>query len=210
MAEKILFRGAEADILLHKGKNLVFKDRNPRSYRLKELDEKIRKARTKSEMKILEKVAKAIPVPKVRPIRRDAINFRIAMDFVKGKMLSENLDKFTREKQGEIAKKIGENIAKMHRLDIVHGDLTTSNMIFNENEEKVYFIDFGLGFSSQKVEDKAVDLYLLKEAFESRHFKNWGFLFNRAKKGYGISKNSREVLNRLKKVGSRGRYKEKY
>ncbi|MFH1917536.1 MAG: serine/threonine protein kinase, partial [Nanoarchaeota archaeon] len=72
---------------------------------------------------------------------------------------------------------------------------------------RVYFIDFGLGFISQRYEDKAVDLHLLKQALEAKHFKNWEILFNEVIKGYKNSKDSEKVLKQFEKVEKRGRYK---
>ena len=68
-------------------------------------------------------------------------------------------------------------------------------------------IDFGLGFISHKFEDKAVDLHLLKQALEAKHFKYWKELVKEVFKSYEKSKNSRIVLERLKAVEKRGRYK---
>ena len=127
------------------------------------------------------------------------------MPFIDGKKLSEHLDNFPLTKQKSICKRIGESVAKLHDADIIHGDLTTSNMILVE--DKIFFIDFGLGFISHKFEDKAVDLHLLKQALEAKHFKNWKQLFDSAFKGYEKSKDSKIVLERLKAVEKRGRYK---
>jgi len=206
MTKKIFFQGAEALILLNK--NIIIKKRVRKSYRLKELDEKIRKLRTRSEGKILEKVFSVIPVPKVIDV--DEKEKEISMDFIQGKKLSDELESFSRVSQLKIFKKIGENISKIHNLSIIHGDLTTSNMIFNEKENKIYFIDFGLGFFSNKIEDKAVDLHLLKQALEAKHFENFKKNFNELIRSYKISEDSKKVLERLKKVESRGRYKDKY
>ena len=74
---------------------------------------------------------------------------------------------------------------------------------------KVYFIDFGLGFNSKRIEDKAVDLHLLKQAFKSKHFKRYEIYFNNVLRGYAKSQNSKIVIQQLKKVESRGRYKKK-
>jgi len=142
--------------------------------------------------------------------------------------------------------KLVKNTKKLHDAEIIHGDLTTSNMILvedrkidsknkindkknvhknkgltvnkkrvvvggvtNKDNFKVYFIDFGLGFISHKFEDKAVDLHLLRQALESKHFRNWEALFNEVLKEYSKSKDSKIVLERLKAVEKRGRYKEK-
>ena len=202
--QKIIQLGAEAEIILRNGE--IIKRRIPKKYRLGILDEKIRKSRTKGEAKILEKVSKLIPVPKI--LRVDEGKKEIVMEFLDEKKLSENLDDFQMKKQKEICFKIGKNAAKIHDADIIHGDLTTSNMILKNNS--VYFIDFGLGFISHKIEDKAVDLHLLKEVLEAKHFRNWKILFSWVLKGYKDSKNFHKTIVRLEKVESRGRYKEKY
>ena len=202
MKQKILFQGAEAKILL--SDNQITKDRIPKSYRLRELDDKIRKLRTRSETKLLTKASQIINSPK--PTSTPEI-FQIKMPFINGKKLSEHLDNFSLSKQKLICKKIGESIAKLHDKDIIHGDLTTSNMILKNDE--IFFIDFGLGFISHKFEDKAVDLHLLKQALEAKHFKNWEQLVKEVFKGYGKSKDSKLVLEQLKAVEKRGRYKHK-
>ena len=201
MAFRIIQQGAEAIIL--KEKNKVTKKRVKKSYRISELDDKIRKLRTRSETKLLKKSREIIPTPKVR--KSDEKTKEIVMDFIEVKRLSDNLDNFALNKQLEICKKIGENVAKLHSKDIIHGDLTTSNMILKDN--KVYFIDFGLGFISRKYEDKAVDLHLLKHALEARHFKHWEKLFKKILGSYKKNKDFSLVLERLKTVEKRGRYK---
>ncbi|OGJ12992.1 Kae1-associated kinase Bud32 [Candidatus Pacearchaeota archaeon RBG_19FT_COMBO_34_9] len=200
MTQKILQQGAEAVILLEN--NLITKDRIKKSYRIKELDEKIRKQRTKAEKKLLEKASKIINAPDPFPLKE--FN-KIKMPFIDGKKLSENLDSFSLEKQKEICKIIGKEIAKLHEADIIHGDLTTSNMILKN--DLIFFIDFGLGYISRKIEDKAVDLHLLKQALEAKHFKNWKELLGAVEKGYKHYKESKKVLERLKAVEKRGRYK---
>src|SRR3989344_1247215 len=212
--EKIIQIGAEAEISLYKRKNWVFKDRNKKSYRIPELDEKIRKLRTRNEIKLLEKASKIIFVPK--PIFTDSHDpFRIVLQFIDGKKLSENLEKFPLNKQKEICIEIGKNIAKLHNEEIIHGDLTTSNIIcdsasLHTHRPRIFFIDFGLGFISQRLEDKAVDLHLLKEALEAKHFEHWEILFQEVLKGYKISKHFQKTIAQLDKVERRGRYKEKY
>jgi len=195
--KQIIGRGAEAVLIKENG--LLVKDRIKKGYRLPVLDEKLRKQRTKKEAKLLEKARELIPVPKV--IETDEKN-KIEMEFIEGKKLSEHIDNL--ENAEEICMQIGNNTAKLHDSNIIHGDLTTSNMILKNN--KVYFIDFGLGFNSERIEDKAVDLHLLRQALEAKHFKSWEKLFNFVLKGYK-SKDREKILIQLKKVESRGRYK---
>ncbi len=204
MPEKILQHGAEALILLDGDK--IIKRRVKKSYRVLDIDEEIRKLRTRSESKLLLKASKIIDVPEIKNI--DEKSKEISMEFLKGKKLSEYLDSFSLKEQKKICRIIGKNIARLHDAGIIHGDLTTSNMILKDG--KVFFIDFGLGFSSHKIEDKAVDLHLLRQALEAKHFRNWQILFAEVKKGYSSSKNSGIVLEQLEKVEKRGRYKSNY
>ena len=204
---QIIQQGAEA-IIIKEG-NYVIKDRIKKSYRIQEIDEKLRKTRTKREINLLEKASKIINSPKPLP---DKNKFEIKMPYIKGKKLSEHLDKLPKELAKETCKKIGQSIAKLHDNNIIHGDLTTSNIILTVENKKseVWFIDFGLGFNSMREEDKAVDLHLIKQALEAKHFSNWENYWKFIESGYKFYKNSDKVLDKLKKVESRGRYKEKY
>lgn len=205
--DKIISQGAEA--IIERRGNEILKKRIEKSYRIKELDEKIRKLRTRSEAKLIERASKFIPVPKI--LKVDEKNKEIIMENVEGEKLSKRLDKLKIEKQKQVCIMIGENIAKLHKNGIIHGDLTPANMILVENDKynKLYFVDFGLGFISSKPEDKAVDLHLLREAFEAGFAKNWESLWGSIKIGY--SKNYPEspiILERFKAVEKRGRYKQ--
>lgn len=200
--KNLLAQGAEA-LIMKKG-NAVIKDRIVKSYRIPVLDNKLRKQRTKKEIRLLEKASKIIPIPKVI----SSSEYTIVLELIKGEKLSESLDKLKNAQS--ICKQIGQNIAKLHDANIIHGDLTTSNMIYVKSNSKLYFIDFGLGFESNKIEDKAVDLHLIKQALEAKHFAHHEKFFKCILKGYNASKNSKEVLKRLEAVESRGRYKEQY
>lgn len=202
MKSQIIQQGAEAVIL--KKSNQVIKRRVKKSYRYPELDKKIRKLRTRSETKLLEKALKLIPTPKV--LKSSDKEMEIDMEFIEGKKLSEHLNSL--KNSSEVCFQIGENLARIHDADIVHGDLTTSNMILKD--KKVYFIDYGLGFSNAKTEDKAVDLHLIKQALEAKHFLHFEKFFSQVLKGYKTSKNYKQVISRFEKVEKRGRYKEQY
>ncbi|MEX0920804.1 MAG: KEOPS complex kinase/ATPase Bud32 [Candidatus Pacearchaeota archaeon] len=204
---KLIAEGAEAQIFLN-NENKIIKKRQKKSYRHPKIDEKIRKLRTRSEGKILEKASKIISVPKI--ILSNEIEKEIIMEFIKEEKLSKNLNSFTLKKQREIFELMGENIAKLHKENIIHGDLTTSNMIFVKDKNKLFFLDFGLGFISKKIEDKSVDLHLLKQALEAKHYKNWKTLFEEVSKGYNKTigqKEFRKILDRMNAVEKRRRYR---
>ena len=198
----LISQGAEAKIYLDK--KLIIKERVPKNYRIKELDEKIRKYRTRREISILEKASKIINVPKLISFN----DFKIVVEFIDGKKLADYLDSFDNKKRFWICKLVGNNIALLHNNNIIHGDLTTSNMILKGND--VYFIDFGLSFIDQKEEHKAVDLHLLKQALESKHYKNYNSSFKAVLDGYKENSNNYKlIIERLNKVEGRGRYKTK-
>ena len=198
---KTIAQGAEATITLDKN---ISKDRIPKTYRYPTLDTKIRTRRTKSEAKLLTKAAEFANIPKV--INTD--KFNIQMQHIPGDRLSETLNTYPEKKQFKLLQQIGQQTAKLHENHIIHGDLTTSNTILSSKNNKVYIIDFGLGFISQRIEDKAVDLHLIKQALEAKHFQNHKDLFKQFLKTYKQEyKESSQVLEQLKKVESRGRYK---
>ncbi len=198
---KIIAQGAEAIIVLDKDK--IIKDRIAKSYRIKQIDDKLRKSRTRRETKIIEKLS-AIGIPGPELIDSDDKNMRIVMGNINGNKLRdvlENLD------YAVLCKKLGELVAELHNNNIIHGDLTTSNMILEQG--KICFIDFGLSYFSTKIEDKAVDLHLLRQALESKHYRVWEKCFKAVLKGYKKAKQHKEILSRLEKVEQRGRNKEK-
>jgi len=199
MKPQTIQQGAEA--IIYKIKNKIVKDRIKKSYRLPQLDNKLRTRRTKSEAKIINKLKSIINVPKIRFI--DEVRNEITMEYISGKKLSEHLEKLNYQ---QISKQLGEILTKLHNQDIIHGDLTTSNMILKNN--KIYLIDFGLGFHSHKIEDKAVDLHLLKQALEAKHFTIAKQCIKIILKNYK-SEQSKLIIPRIQVIESRGRYKKK-
>ncbi len=193
--DKELARGAEAVII--QKKDSVEKRRLAKSYRIKEIDDELRIRRTRSEAKMLGKMQGV--APRVISVSEDAIQ----MELIDGNVIKHILDD-----KIMIAEKIGYETGRMHDLNIVHGDLTTSNMLLDK-KNNVRFIDFGLSFVSDKVEDKAVDLHLFREAVESKHFRHESEIWNAFQKGYA-PKNRDQILKRLELVEMRGRNKQKY
>lgn len=204
MSKTLIARGAEAKII--KSGNTIIKDRISKGYRLPILDERLRKQRTKREAKLIEKASASIPVPKI--IKTDEKEKTIELEFIEGSKIAESLDNL--KNKIEICRTIGQQIAKLHDNSIIHGDLTTSNMILSNKDKKIYFIDFGLSFESSKAEDKAVDLHLIKKALEAKHFNYYKSFWKSILEGYKSSKNEKETLKRLEAVEKRGRYKGAY
>ena len=193
----IISQGAEAKI--YKEDKLIIKDRFVKTYRHKELDLNLRKSRTRHEAKILEKLRQLnFPAPRVSSTEES----KLTMDFIEGKLVKEIFDKDFKK----LAPEIGKKIAILHSNNIIHSDLTTSNMIFNK---EVFFIDFGLSFISTRVEDKAVDLHLLDRAIESKHYKVYPKAFNLIVESYKKNLSyADDIIKRFEEVKKRGRYKQ--
>jgi len=194
---KQIAQGAEAK-LYSDGIDVV-KHRFEKNYRHMEIDSALRKFRTRREFKVLKKLNE-LEFPSPRARESDDKKMTIAMEHIPGPLLKEilHLD------HKKLGREIGKKVARLHSNNIIHGDLTTSNMIFND---EIHFIDFGLSFFSEKAEDKAVDLHLLKQALESKHYKIFDQCFNEVLKGYKDYSKHKEVLKRLEVVEKRGKNK---
>lgn len=211
-AKEIINKGAEA--ILFKHKNAIIKHRPEKTYRHPMIDLKLRKFRTNREVKVMTKLSElGVLMPKLVLGNKDINNFMltnqidpkysIAMDFINGMQLKNVVNE---DNYSKYAKLIGSTIAKVHSNDIVHGDLTTSNMLV-END-KLFLIDFGLSNFTAKVEDKAVDLHLLKEALKSKHSAFSNEFFNEIILNYQENlSNFDEVMARFDAVEKRGRNK---
>ncbi|MFP4403047.1 MAG: KEOPS complex kinase/ATPase Bud32 [Candidatus Woesearchaeota archaeon] len=190
---KLIAIGAEAKI--YEDSDYIIKIREKKEYRNSILDFYLRKSRTLREIKVLKLLVGICP----KYIFFDKDKMLIKMEKLNGKKVSEVINK---KNYKIICEGIAKNLLFMHNLNVIHGDLTTSNMIYNE---KVYFIDFGLSYFSRKIEDMAVDLHLLKQAFDSKHSKISKICFSEIMKHY----TNKEVLKRLEIVEMRGRNKNK-
>jgi TP53 regulating kinase-like protein len=192
---EILFQGAES-VIYRKGDVLV-KERLQKAYRIKELDEKIIKQRTKKEVTILKKLNSLnISTPKLIKITSNVIE----MEFING-LTVKQLDKGDNDLR-EVFFEIGKLVSEIHKNNIIHGDLTTSNFIFTN---KVFIIDFGLSYVSNKSEDKAVDLYVFEKSVGCAHDLKYLDDFYR---GYNEKNEEKEVMERLELVRKRGRKRE--
>lgn len=201
---KIIEQGAEAIIEQHDDK--IVKKRIEKSYRHVSLDKSLRKFRTRREAKVLKVLQDmGFPSPKLKLV--DDKIMEIHMQEIKGNKVKDILE----EDHVLYSKEIGKRIAELHMKDIIHGDLTTSNMIKCKETQKIHFIDFGLSKFSDKVEDKAVDLHLLQRALESKHHKIFEACFENVKISYQeTNPDHKEVFERYEKVKARGRNKGKH
>lgn len=199
MAEPVLiYKGAEANLYVDEGK--IVKQRIEKKYRIPELDKSLRKYRTRHEAKIMGKIRDfGFPAPKVLKVsEKDAT---IVMEYVDGKVVKEVFEKETEDTVKKLSQKIGETLTLLHANNIVHNDLTTSNML--EKDGTVYVIDWGLGYHSTRLEDKAMDLVVLKKSLRATHPSRSEFIWKNVLRGY---KPDKELSTRVETIESRVRY----
>lgn len=200
--------GAEArlDSATWLGREVVFKQRVVKGYRHRRLDESLQASRIKNEVRLMLEARRAgIPVPVIYSI--DLPENRIVMEEIRGMRVKDALEELPLEEAANVCRKIGELAGRLHMNDIVHGDLTTSNMLLNG--ERIVVIDFSLGSKTSELEDKGVDMHLLEEAFHSAHYRR-SELYEAVKDSYiRTYPGGAEVLKKVKEIEKRGRYTRK-
>lgn len=189
-------QGAEA--VLTRDGSTVTKERVPKRYRHPELDERLRSERTEQEARLLEKARQAgVTVPAVETVAGTAIT----LQYVDGTPLRDALPDAL-----DCCVDVGRDVARLHARNIIHGDLTTSNILLAD--DALVFIDFGLGFYSDRVEDRATDLHLLKEVFASTHTDIADEAMERVWEGYSaVAEDAEQVQERFEAIATRGRYR---
>ncbi|KND01674.1 BUD32 protein kinase [Spizellomyces punctatus DAOM BR117] len=209
--EAILIKqGAEARVYkmpFGEGRCAIVKERFKKAYRHPVLDEKLTARRVIQEARCLQRLRRAgVDTPTVYMV--DTPNSLIYMEYVDGSSVRDYINSrapMNDDDERLLAQSIGKSLAVMHDLDIVHGDLTTSNMIVREGSQSLVLIDFGLSMVSSMVEDKAVDLYVLERAMISTHPDTEG-MFQCILDTYGkSSKGGKAVRKKLEEVRRRGR-----
>lgn len=200
-----LKRCAEAIVEIQDDK--VFKTRIPKGYRIKELDERLRRERTRMEAKIIADARKAgVPTPIILDV--DDVEFRITMERVRGEVVRDVLEKLPLPERIKLCERIGETVGRLHNAGIVHGDLTTSNMILGDGG-RLYLIDFGLAFYEQSVEARGVDVHVFFQTLVGTH-EHPEILAEAFARGYAKTfPKAEEVLKRAKEIEMRGRFVER-
>ncbi len=185
-----LSEGAEARVYLAKmfGSNVVVKVRHAKAYRIMELDENLRRTRTRREAKAMVRASEAgVRVPELFALGE----FSIYMEKVTGSLLK---DARQRGRYGGI----GRMLAKMHGANVIHGDFTPANIMITPSGPCV--IDFGLSEISESTEGKAIDLLLMKRSIGDRDYRTLAEAYG---SGYAGSK---QIFSRLADIEKRGRY----
>ena len=212
LAQKTLLKkGAEASLYIAdwQERRVIIKVRFPKKYRPEKLDDRIRSYRTVHEPQLMhEAKAAGVPTPLIYMVNR--LENSITMEYIERQQIKQVLNSASESKRQKICTQIGVLIAKLHLQGLIHGDLTTSNMILTA-ENKIFFIDFGLGEKNTEIEVKGVDLHLLKRALQSTHYQFWEQCFKAVLSGYSSivgKENMEKVHEKIVEIERRGRYVE--
>ncbi|XP_059147700.1 EKC/KEOPS complex subunit TP53RK-like [Physella acuta] len=214
-----LKQGAEAKLYSYDfyGKPCIIKERFKKKYRHDILDSSLTEQRIKAEVRANFRCRMAgILTPTIFMVNfKDSIIYMekiLSSITVREHILNiQSTDKLTaNEKLHTVAEKIGKILSKLHSNNIIHGDLTTSNMLLqgDSSDPRLYVIDFGLSSFEDSAESKGADLYVIERAFLSSH-PNSECLFETILSSYQNEMENKsachEVLAKLEEVRLRGR-----
>ena len=193
--------GAEAVIQKDNFLNraVIRKIKIKKKYRIEAIDSNIRKERTRREAKFLHEAKKfGVYTPIIYDIRKD----EIVMEFIPGKTLFDTISDMSIEQIKKILREIARLLAQLHSHGIAHGDMTTSNLIYYN--EKIYAIDFSMGTANASIEEKAVDVHMFDETFQSAHYSLYPLISEFYDEYRHLMGN--EVLSRVDEIRRRRRY----
>jgi len=201
---EVIARGAEAVLYLSDG--VVVKHRIRKSYRSPELDEMLRTTRTKREARLLALAKRAgVPAPVVLDV--DLEEKKLCMSFIRGEKLSRLVDGMEEEELVRVFTLAGELAGRLHRSGIIHGDLTTANMLLSG--KRLHLIDFGLGEVSRSLEAAGTDLLVFRKCVRSTHFNHEELIMDSFLSGYRRSfEQAEQTIERMLGIERRGRYFE--
>ncbi|MXV63029.1 bifunctional N(6)-L-threonylcarbamoyladenine synthase/serine/threonine protein kinase [Natronorubrum sp. JWXQ-INN-674] len=204
-------RGAEAVVDLEADAGRVTKQREPKTYRHPELDDRLRRERTTLEARLTSLARRhGVPTPVLSDV--DPLEARLELEYVGETDLRERL---TRER----VRDVGRHLARLHRAGFVHGDPTTRNVRVGrsgappnertgeareQTDGRTYLIDFGLGYHTDHVEDYAMDIHVFDQSLVGTA-DDPAELREAVREGYREVGDER-VLERLRDVEGRGRY----
>jgi N6-L-threonylcarbamoyladenine synthase/protein kinase Bud32 len=192
-AEAIVDRVGPADAAFDLPGRSVRKHRLSKSYRHPDLDATLTRERTAAEARLTaEARAAGVPTPLVWDVDRERAT--IHLQHVGDADLAERLTT-------EAVATAGRHLAAIHDAGLVHGDPTTRNIRIGD---RVWLIDFGLGFHTGHIEDYAMDLHVLRQSIAATA-DDPDPLLDAVLDGYTAAGDP-AVVDRLATVADRGRY----
>ena len=209
LAAAPFYKGAEAELssLTINSRRFVVKHRVRKNYRNPLLDQRIRRERTLAEAFSLHEAKNAgVRVPSIIGI--DPETNTIVMTHIDGPVLRDRLDEISQKDAKKIFRSLGEQIGLLHHSGIVHGDLTTSNVLL-PRFDMPFLVDFGLARRSLEPEDRGVDLHLLQRSMIASHPQDVSYVTKPLFEGYRATageKIARSTLAKTREISRRGRY----
>lgn len=209
LAAEPFYKGAEAELsaLTINSQSAVMKHRVVKKYRNPNLDSRIRKERTLTEATVLQEAKRAgVRVPSILGV--DPETDSIVMVRIAGPVLRDSLDGMSRIDANSVFRSLGEQVGRLHRAGIVHGDLTTSNVIL-PTPGMPFLVDFGMARHSVEPEDRGVDLHLLQRSLTASHTRNAASITKHLLQGYrqgAGEKTAKSTLAKTREISRRGRY----
>ncbi len=205
----LIKKGAEAELYRGEwlGFDAIFKRRVPKTYRNADMDRLIRTSRTSLEAKLLSESRRlGVPTPIVFMV--DTEQAEIIMSHVDGTPLKHLIGELSHGALKSTFQQVGRLVGRLHRGGIVHGDLTTSNMIVKDG--RIFLIDFGLGDHDSSLEARGVDIHLMRRTLESSHHRAAKDAYASFIRGYSgaFGTGAKDVIGRVGEIRRRGRYVE--
>jgi N6-L-threonylcarbamoyladenine synthase/protein kinase Bud32 len=173
------------------------KRRVSKRYRVSDLDRRLIAERTRAEARLIAMARKGgVPTPVMSDITADTIR----MEYVEGMNLTGNLSETTVLEAGRM-------VGKLHTAGIMHGDLTTSNLILRKSDGRCVLIDFGLSQVTTEIEQRGVDIHVFFQTLESTAPDRAELLKTAFIAGYTETfEGAADVIHREHEIGLRGRY----
>ena len=201
-----IYQGAEAVLTasLFLGRSAVLKQRKPKAYRLPALEHQISRGRMRNEARLMRRArAAGVGVPALFDAEPESQ--LLVLEYLGRSSLRNEYDSLSPAGRRKAADAVGQAIGRLHAASIIHGDLTTSNMIIRGG--RVHFVDFSLGHISDKLEDRAVDLKAFKDSFVATHLAHASDL-SRVLEGYGkaLGGPAQKVVKQVASIERRRRY----
>lgn len=188
-------QGAEAIVMFRDG--IAEKRRVSKRYRVPSLDRRLIAERTRAEARLIHTARRAgVPTPVIQDITADTI----VMERIIGVPLTLALTE-------ENLREAGRMVGKLHAAGLMHGDLTTSNLIVRASDNRCVLIDFGLAQVSQEIEQRGVDIHVLYQTLESTAPNQSDALKAAFNDGYAATfEGAADVIAREHDIVMRGRY----
>ncbi|HEV2316965.1 MAG TPA: KEOPS complex kinase/ATPase Bud32 [Thermoplasmata archaeon] len=204
-------RGAEAQLHVVEwlGLDALRKERDAKAYRPKALDERLRRERTRNEVRLLAEARRlGVRTPIVYDV--DLEKNRIILEHLPGPTLRELLEAGRDDPAGlePPVRSFGTALGRLHAGGISHGDLTSSNVLFPDGPTgTAALIDLSMGARSAGLEERGIDLHLVEEDLKALHPKGEA-LYRSFLAGYegGNPEGAKDVRKRAREIKGRIRY----